>query len=809
MQDNVFILPARESTDPGRKSIHNLPAQLTPLIGREQEVAASCALLRRPEVRLFTLSGTGGIGKTRLALRVATDLLDDFPDGVCLVLLAPISDPDLVIPTIAQTLGVKEAAARPLLDLLKAHLQDKHLLLVLDNFEQVIIAAPVLTELLESCSSLKLLVTSREVLRIRGEHEYPVPPLTIPEHQQQASIEGLAQYTAVTLFLQRAQAVKPDFHLNDSNASGIAAICTLLEGLPLALELAAARLKHLSVQALLARLEHRLQVLTQGPRDVHERQQTLRNTIQWSYDLLSAQEQRLFRRLSVFVGGCTLEAIEALYTRLDGETVNVFDGVTSLIDKSLVQQAEQDGGGGEDPRFVMLETIREYGLEVLTANGEAEVILQMHAAYYLALTEAAELEWEGPQEPVWFSRLEQERDNLRAAMSWLLERGEAEMALRLAAAMWWFWLENGFYHEVWYFLERALEGSEEVAVPVRAKALWAGGNLAGWMGNYEQGEMLCQESLVLYRAIRDTKGMGTAVSQLAFLALSRGDFAAARSLHEESIVLNREIGNKSLVASALIGLADVAIYQGEYARAHLLVEEGLALSRALGSKSGIANALLWLALALFSQGDLARAHAVAKECLALKRETGTRSAEATVLPLLGEIAFYQGDTTTARLLHEKCYALWREIGNEGQIAWTLSLLAKVIAAQGDLSTARAFYEGSLIRGKGVNSSLSFLDVVPALEGLAAVVAAQGEPKWAACLWGMAEAQREAYGTPLAQVYHADYEQAIAAVRTQLGEQSFAAAWAEGRTMTPEQALTAKEYMRMPTPVPNRHQPKKG
>src|SRR6266700_3329179 len=385
-------------------------------------------------------------------------------------------------------------------------------------------------------------------------------------------------------------------------------------------------------------------------------------------------------------------------------------------------------------------------------------------------------------------------------MSWLRERGEAEMTLRLCTALWWFWLLSDYVYEGWGFLERALEGSEEVAASLRAKALWSAGNLASSLGSFERGEVLCQESLVLFRAIGDTKGMGTAVFQLAWIAEWKCDFAAARSRYEESLVLAREAGDTSLVAWALSFLAGIAVQQGEYARARPLLEEGLAHFRASGEKTGIANSILCLAKMLFAQGDLARARAVAEEGLALKREIGTRSAEAEVLPVLAEITFCQGDTTTARLLLEKTCAFYREVRNERQLAWTLSLLGKVIAAQGDLAAARAIYEESLIRGKGVNRNLSFQDTPPALEGLAAVVAAQEEPTWAARLWGTAEAQREAYSIPLPPVYRADYEQAVAAARTQLGEQPFAVAWAQGRTMTPEQALAAQGPATIPAPT---------
>jgi predicted ATPase/class 3 adenylate cyclase/DNA-binding CsgD family transcriptional regulator len=773
---------------------HNLPVQLTSLIGREQEVAAVCHLLQRQEVRLLTLTGPGGTGKTRLGLQVAAELSEEFSDGVFFVNLAPLSDPELVVPTIAQTLGLKETANQPRLDLVSAWLREKELLLLLDNFEQVAEAAVEVSALLARCRKLHVLVTSRAVLHLSGEQEFPVPPLSLPDPKHLPDLETLSQYEAVALFIARAQAVKPDFQVTNANAPAVAEICVRLDGLPLAIELAASRSKMLPPQALLARLGQRFSLLTSGAQDVPARQQTLRNTIAWSYDLLDAGEQLLFRRLSVFVGGTTLETIAALYTALGDEPGQLLDGIASLIDKSLLQQSEQEA---EEPRFVMLETIREYGRETLTVRGEVDATCQAHAVSYLALAEAAEQEWEGPQEAVSFARLEHEHDNLRAAMSWLLERGEAEMALRLCAALWWFWGWSDYIYEGWSFLERALEGSEEGAATLRAKALWSAGNLASNLGNFERGEVLCQESLALFRAIGDTKGMRNAVFQLAMVAEAKGDFAAARSRYEESLVLAREVGDKSLVAWALSFLAEIAIQQGEYARARPLLEEGLALFRESGEKTGVAVSIRCLAIMLFAQGNLAGAHAVAEECLALNREIGTRSAEANVLPVLAEITSYQGDTTTARLLLEKSYAFFREVGNERRLALTLSLLAKVIAAQGDLAAARAFYEESLIRGNGVNSKLSFLDLAPALEGLAAVVAAQGEPTWAARLWGTAEIQREAYRLPLAPVYRADSEQAVAAARTQLGEQSFAAAWAEGRSMTPEQVIAARGAVTVP------------
>jgi predicted ATPase len=523
-----------------------------------------------------------------------------------------------------------------------ASLREKALLLLLDNFEQVVGAAVEVAALLAHCPKLKVMVTSRAVLHVRGEQEFAVPPLAVPDPKHLPNLVALSQYEAVALFILRAQAVKPDFHMTNVNAPAVAEICVRLDGLPLAIELAAARSKMLPPQALLARLGQRFKLLTSGAQDVPARQQRLRNTIAWSYNLLDAGEQLLFRRLSVFVGSATPEAIAALYTTLGDEPGQLLDGIASLIDKSLLRQSEQEA---VEPRFVMLETIRAYGREALTAHGEMEATHQAHAVYYLALAEAAEQEWQGPQEAVWHERLEQEHDNLRAAMGWLLERGEAKMALRLGAALWWFWLQSSSYHEGWSFLERALEGIEEVAVPLRAKALWAAGNLAGYLGHFEQGEVLCQESLALFRASGDAKGMGTAFFHLAMVAQARGNLVEARSRFEESIVLSREVGNKRHVAWALESIAEVDIFQGAYA--------------------------------------------------------------------------------SARPLLEKSCAFYREVGNEGQLAWMLSLLGKVIAGQGDLATARACYEESLIPGKGANSHLNFLDLPPALEGLAVVVAAQG------------------------------------------------------------------------------------
>ena len=454
MQHKSITIPTGQVAGTGQRPKPNLPVQPTSLIGREKEMAAVQLLLRRQDVRLLTLTGPGGIGKTRLGLHVAKELSEMFLDGVYFVDLAPIRDTAFVVPTIAQTLDLKETGEQSLLDQLKAYLREKQLLLLLDNFEQVVSAAIQVADLLTACPQLKVVVTSRAVLHLRGEQEFDVPPLALPDPRHLPDLETLSQYEAVELFISRAQAVKPEFRLSDANAPAIAEICEHLDGLPLAIELAAARIKLLPPQALLARLGQLGQLLTSGAQDAPARQQTLWNTIKWSYDLLNAQEQRLTRRLSVFVDDCTLEAIEAVCHGVGDDEIDVLNTVSSVIDKSLVQLREQEA---EEPRLRMLEVVREFGLECLRESGEDLIIQHAHAHYYLSLAEEAEPYFKGSQQILWWDRLEGEQDNIRTALSWLITHQEDESALHFCGALYWFWYIRGYWSEGRQWIVRVLE----------------------------------------------------------------------------------------------------------------------------------------------------------------------------------------------------------------------------------------------------------------------------------------------------------------------------------------------------------------
>jgi len=780
----AHLLTARDDT---------FPLPLTPLVGREGDVLEVCALLRRQEVRLVTLSGTGGIGKTRLALRVATELRPDFADGVCFVSLAALDDPALVVSTIAQALGLKESEHRTPLDLVQAALRDRRLLLLLDNFERLLPAAPQLVNLLARCPQLTILVTSRAVLHLQGEYEFPLSPLALPPLEPLPAMQALASTPAVTLFLQRAQAVRPTFQLREFNAQAIAEICVRLDGLPLAIELAAARSKLLSPHELLARLSHRLEVLTGGPQDLPLRQQTLRDTITWSYQLLPMQEQRFFRQLSVFAGGCTLEAAEAVCSALErGEESagHLLEHVTSLLDKSLLQTIQQEG---KESRVLMLETIREYGLECLAASGELEETCRAHALYYLRLAEEVESKLRGPQQIEWLGRLEREHVNLRTALQWALEHEECRLALCIASALLDFWLIQGHAGEGYAGLARSLANSEGVEAPVLAKAFSAFGWLAWAQGDFSQAEEWCQKSLTLYREEGETPGIALSLYRLGWVGILRGDHARARLFLEESLAHFRELDDSLGIGDALRALGNISLIQGEYTNASTLLEQSLTLYRKVGYTSGVAEALNLLARALLFQGELARAQALLEEGLALFRQIGYKQGVAFALLTKGFVVLGLGaDGTaraTARSLLEEGLALARVGGWRQSMIWGIHGLGLVAFFEQDYRAARSHFEEglTLCRQLGNRTFAAFY-----LEGLAMTVAAQGQPAWAAQLWGAAHRLRQTINAAVPQFVQPIYEHFVTNLQAQLGEEAFRALWDQGQTMTLDQVLTVAE-----------------
>ncbi|GIK40881.1 MAG: hypothetical protein BroJett011_47140 [Chloroflexota bacterium] len=752
---------------------HNLPIPLTSFIGRVREQAEVQRLLSA--TRLLTLTGAGGCGKTRLALEVAADLRlkGEFADGVWWVELAALADPALTPQAVASTLGVQEQPGKLLRETLSDYLRPKKLLLVLDNCEHLVAACAQLVEgLLRTCSKLKVLATSRESLSVSGETTWLTPSLSLPDSHHlpppqspdppqsprsggrqeggrkslsEEAVVGLSQSEAVRLFSERAAATLPTFSLTQHNAAAVVQICRRLDGIPLALELAAARVKVLTVQQISVRLDDCFKVLAAGSRTLGSRHQTLRAAIDWSYDLLSEPERVLFRRLAVFEGGFTLEATEVVCAGCGIEADEILELLSHLVDKSLVVVGTQLQG--QEARYRLLETMRQYGHDRLLASGEAEVIRQQHAGYYLALAEQVEPKLQGQEQLAWLDRLEVEHDNLRAALRWSQAGAQkGETGLRLAGTLVLFWYLHGHWSEGRGWLESMLTQTEVLGrTPARAKALWGAGTLVHLQGDYGQAGLLLEESLTLYRELGDKVGSAWSLFQLGHIASDQGHYEQAAALLGDSVMLFRQAADKRGTAWSLGRLGWVTYCLDDYELAAVFCQESLILSRELGYPRGVAWALYFLGAVAMSQGDYGEAATHCEESLALFRQLGSKDGIAWLLYTLGYVALFQGDYGRAASRFVQSLVLRREMGDKVRVAHCLA-------------------------------------------GLAGVVGSQGRSAPAARLFGAAAALLDASGASLNPIGRAAYDRNLVAMRASMVEAAFEAAWAEGQVMSQEQAI---------------------
>jgi predicted ATPase len=724
---------------------HNLPTPPTPLIGREQELTALHDLLLSDDGGLITLVGPGGTGKTRLAIEAAHTVLQHFADGAYFVALAPISDPDLVAPTIAQTLGLRETlGSRSILLDVQSFLHDKHVLLVLDNFEQIIAAALIVSGLEQTCGQLKIVVTSRAPLRVRGEREFAVTPLALPVDPTSQPVDRLAQFAALKLFLQRALEVRPDFNFTADNTRIIAEICQRLDGLPLAIELAAARIKLLPPQALLKRLERRLPLLTGGARDLPERQQTLRNTIEWSYHLLDDQARKLLRRLAVFVGGWFLEAAERSCNLDDDLGDEVLDELETLADMSLLTHTTGPDG---EMRFGMLQTVREYALEKMEENTvEADQVRQQHARYFLELAEAAEPHLTSVERYTWLPRLTQERDNLRAALAWSKSQPDPDCELRFVAAMAWYWYFGGHISEGRAVAEHALARSDDAdRSRLHAMVLFSAGCLAAAHADYAVSRDRLTECTALFRELGDQRRAGYTLNYLALVIMSLGDPQSAERTFRDSIDLFKAVPDRWGQALALGNYAEILLMVGQIPAARSACEEGLRLWRMVGDTWGEGNHLC----------------------------------------ALGSVEWYDGQLEASRIHCQTSANLLRDHGDRWGLARALNRLGFALIALNEINHAKACFTESLDLWQSMGNRRG---IIHGLIGLGGIAAESGQPDRAARLLGAVEylsrrALYIAYGLDRAR-----YERTLEQARSHLDEAAWNAAFASGQMMTLEQAL---------------------
>jgi predicted ATPase/DNA-binding CsgD family transcriptional regulator len=758
----------RDTVEPmrrGKAPPTNLPVLRERLVGREQDLASARRILLSDDVGLLTLTGAGGSGKTSLALHLATDVLDSFDDGVFFVSCAPIADPDLVASTIAQPLGLRNAGDRPVLDGLLDYLRGRSLLLILDNFEQLLAAGPLVVDLLAASPGLKVLVTSRAALRVRGEHELLVPPLALPELHRLPASDTLVHNPSVALFVERARAVRDTFGLTDENARTVAEIAVRLDGLPLAIELAAARLRLFSPRELLTRLDHRLPLLTGGARDVPARQRTLRDAIGWSYDLLDEARQRLLRRLAIFVGGFTLDAAEEICVDGIESEVDVLDGVTSLVDMSLLRH---EAGADDESRLVMLETIREYGLERLEASGEAAELRQRHAAYFLGLAESADATPWGAGERSWLNRLEREHDNVRVALAWRPEgAGGGDVVARLAAAMSWFWYLRGHFTEGQRWIQGVLATHATDPGSVRALLLSFLGLLELQLVGHRHAEERFHESLALYQQLGDQHGAAWSTGLLGLGALNQGRLELAEAHFDASLTLAVAVGEPWLIACGHYWLGQLAQARGQLVLVVTHLESGAAAMRAVGERALLGRSLGRLGVVVDAQGEHLRALGLLEESLTIAREHGDALGVIQALEGLGRVMQSRGEDDRAAACFRESLVLARQAGARWSAARAVYSLGELAQASGDLDRA-------------------------------------------ARLFGAAEALDARIGVTFRTRVAAEYQRSLAAFRSSLGDATVDTLLNEGRAMSWEAAcdyaLTAADRSGRSTDGPAAHGP---
>jgi predicted ATPase/Tfp pilus assembly protein PilF len=756
---------------------NNLPIQLTTFIGRENEIVE---IKQEMELhRLVTLTGSGGTGKTRLSLQVAADLLEKFDHGVWFVELAPLTDPDLIPQTILSAMGVQEQQGKLPIEVLKEYLHEKKTLIVLDNCEHLIEAgAKVANALLNAAPELTIMASSREALGVKGELSYPVPSLTLPDIKHLPVVEQLSQYESVRLFIDRASLVAPHFVVDRNSAPFIAQICYRLDGIPLAIELAAARVRVLSLEEISKRLDDRFRLLTGGARTALPRQQTLRALIDWSYDILSEKERLLLRRLSVFTGGWTLEAAEEVCAGDGIETYDILDLLTQLVNKSLVVVMEYSQSG--ETRYRMLETIRQYAREKLLEAGGGDVVRDKHLSYFVKLVEQAEPELYRSNQVFWLNKLEDEIDNFRMAVEWALANDVAS-GLRIAAIPWRFWQGRSYLQEVGDWLKQLLE-QYKITNALHVQALAIHSLCKFRQGDFSETITLAKQSLEMAHTLSDKQTEALSLAFLGVFTAAEGNVGEGTPLMEQALAIYRSLGDK--IGQA--GTAEwLAINNNDIERAIAYAKESLALARELGDLSGMVPRLCMLSRLTFWNGDFTSPSAWLEEALSVSRQLGDRRGEAYVLATYGTLVYWQGNYPQAITYLEEAILLNEKSGDHYQKLWARAFMAYAVLRQGDTQQARKLFEDNIQKSQKANMTIA---LVFAIEGLVSLNVNQGQFERAAQLFAWADVMRAKIGDPRPPIEQAAVERDLAIVQSKLIDSDFANLSAEGKLMTVEEAV---------------------